>query len=133
MACCYKIDKDLRLVITTAWDVVTFEEARDSRDGIRDDAGFDPAYDELIDARAVVDVAFTFDQARSVARRQFFSPDSRHALVADKASIFGMLRFMGTHHELETGLDRTNVFRDMESALKWLGRERLSVPKGAGR
>ena len=132
MPCTYVIDDAERLVRTTASGVVTYEEAKSHQDALINDPRFNPTYDQLIDALGVTSIGFSLAQAQALARQLIFSRSSRRAAVAKGPSVFAMLRFMETHHELASGVDQTNVFRDMESALLWLGKDLFSNGTAAG-
>jgi hypothetical protein len=94
------------------------------------DPNFDSTFDQLIDATAVTTMDASMDQAKITAQRQFFSPTSRRAFVATDPSIFGMGRFMEAYHDMGQQRERASVFRDRESALKWLN---LKDDSAAGR
>ena len=132
MPCIYVIDDERRLVLTTAWGVLTYEEAKTHQDALFNDPDFDRSYDQIIDAQGVTSIAFSLDEAKALARRPMFSHSSRRAVVAQAPSVFATFRFMETHHELASGVDQTNVFRDSESALIWLGKDPFSISKSAG-
>ncbi len=121
MPCSYVIESTNRLVRTSAFGVVTYEQAEAHDRALQSDPLFDPSFDQLIDAASVTSVLFSLTQARLLARNPVFSTTSRRAAVATVPSVFAMLRFMEVHYELAFGVNRTGVFRDLDSALLWLG------------
>ena len=66
MPCRYIIDQEKRLVISTAWDRLTFAEAKAHQDQLAIDPGFNPAFNQLIDATAVSTLEMTNDEAKSL-------------------------------------------------------------------
>ena len=123
MPCRYIIDQENRLVISTAWDRLTFAEAKAHQDQLAIDPGFNPAFNQLIDATAVSTLEMTNDEAKSLVRRVIFSQESRRAFVAITPTIFGVGRLMGAHDEIARAPDRANVFSTRDAALEWLGAE----------
>lgn len=65
------------------------------------------------------------DQARMLARRQIFSPESRRAFVATNPGIFGVGRMWEIYTEFAENGSQIRVFSDLASALKWVGLQSL--------
>jgi len=125
------INSSERLVLTRSWDVVTFEEVVAHQNGLLANQEFNPDYDQLgvhLDAESL---AGTAQQWASIARLKVFSATSFRAHVASKDVIFGLLRLMATHHELEHQDENVVTFRDEESARKWLSQMRAKRDTGA--
>ncbi len=125
MPCSYVIDRDRRLVVTTAWDRVTFAEAHEHQDQLLSDPSFDPEFNQLIDAAGVTSFDISGDEAARLATRAVFSAKSRRAFLATNPATFGMGRLMETYHSIAQLPEQVSVFRDRESALQWLGIEAL--------
>jgi hypothetical protein len=123
--CRYVIDKERRLIVSTGWDRLTFAEAKAHDDQLFSDPDFNPEFNQLIDATAVTVMDMSIDEAKSLARRAIVSRTSRRAFVATNPAIFGMGRLVGTHDEIAREQEQAGVFRDLYSALKWLGLESL--------
>ncbi len=121
MPCSYVIYKELRLVITTAWGNVTIHEMRTHDDQLRNDPDFRPEFNQLVDGTPIVSVEATSDQIAMAVGRSAFAPSSRRAYVAHSPSVFGMQRMITTHIELSKTPSQLAVFKDIPSALKWLG------------
>jgi hypothetical protein len=117
----YAIDKQRRLILTTAEGRVTFDDVRDHQGRLLADPDFDASFDQLIDATAATKFEISADQARILAKRCIFSPKSRRAFVATEPHIFGLGRMMEIYRE---GLEYADVhvFYSMDEALKWLER-----------
>jgi hypothetical protein len=124
----YDIDKEHRVVVTTAWDRVTFAEAKAHQDQLRSDPDFRPEFNQLIDATAVTKADFSIEEIRILASGMgFFSAESRRVLVASRPSIFGVGRLLSSYGEIMAGQQSLNILYDLNSALEWLGLETLPV------
>jgi len=118
----HSIDKQRRLVLTTAEGCVTFDDVTEHQDRLLADPDFDLNFDQLIDMTNVTTLDVSADGARMIAHRRIFSPKSRRAIVATKPHIFGMGRMMEIYHE-DVVHTETEVFYSMDEALQWLRRE----------
>lgn len=128
MPCDYLIDRQRHLVISTATDRFTFDEAKAHQEKLIADPDFDPKFNQLIDMRAVTVFDLTVEEAKTIARRNPFSPQSRRALVASSPHVFGMLRLAMAHHEMTPGASETSAFYDLDAAMAWLG----AMPEACG-
>jgi hypothetical protein len=120
MPCDYVIDKERRLVLSSAWDVFTAAEAMDHQNRLRSDVNFDPDFFQLLDGTRVTKVEATPNDVRLLADRTIFSPSSRRALVTSHTATFGLLRMFQVYRELAGAAEQIQVFHDIDSALKWL-------------
>jgi hypothetical protein len=109
------------LILTAAQWRVTFDEIRDHQDRLLADPDFDASFDQLIDTTAATKFEISADEARTLAKRRIFSPDSRRAFVANDPHIFGLGRMMEIYRE---GLEYADVevFSSIDEAFKWLER-----------
>lgn len=123
MAWRYVIDKKQSLVISTAWDRITFPEVKAHQNQLLSDPDFSPEYNQLMDLRAVTKFDVSVEEAKQIARRTLFSTKSRRALVASDPAIFGMGRLMQAYNEMSAAASQVHIFHDLPSALKWLGVE----------
>jgi hypothetical protein len=121
MPCRYVIDQQRGLVISTAWDRVTFADVKAHQDQLSTDPAFNPEFNQLVDASAVTAVDATIDQIKTIAKRGIFSSASRRAFVATRPDVFGIGRVMGTYSEMGRVPQQVRVFYDLPSALEWLG------------
>ncbi len=121
MPCRYVIDKDRRLVVTTAWDCVTFADAKQHQEQLNADPTFNRNFNQLIDATAVTQVDASSEEIRILAARSIFSPTSRRAIVANQPAIFGIGRMLQAYFNMTVGGEQVNVFYGRDEALKWLG------------
>lgn len=123
----YVIDKERLLVITTAWDRVTFAEARAHQQRLNDDPDFQPEFNQFLDATAVTALDISSEEAKTLARNSpHFSASSRRAWVAPNPFLFGIGRMIGIYREMAGGTEQFRVFNDREQALRWLGLDALT-------
>lgn len=121
----YVVYKDLRLVVSTGVDRVSWTEIKARQDQTKTDPNFNPEFDQVVDLRATTSFDMTGEQARVLARRMIFSFSSKRAFVATRPAVFGMGRMWETFTELSDNPSQIQVFYDLRLALKWLGREAL--------
>lgn len=129
MPCSYVIDKEKRLVISSAWGRVTLAEVMNHQDQLRSDSAFDPNYNQLVDAIAVTGVDASVEEVKKAASRRIFSSTARRAFVASNPEVFGVGRLLGAHLGMGRPPQQVGVFYDMPSALEWLGLDEDPRPK----
>ena len=118
----YVIDKERRLVITTASGRVTFAEARAHQERLRNDPDFRPEFNQFLDATAVTALDISSEEAKTIGRNSpHFASASRRAWVAASPFLFGIGRMIAVYREMAGGTEQFRVFNDREQALKWLG------------
>lgn len=117
----YVIDKERRLVISTGWDRITFDEVRAHQDRLLKDPDFTPEFNQLLDGIEVTNYALSVNEIRMIVQRKLFSPTSRRALVVNSTYLYGMARMLQTFYELSKMASPMSIFHDRDSALKWLG------------
>jgi hypothetical protein len=118
----YSIDKQRRLIVTTAEWSVMFDDIRGHQDRLLADPDFDASFDQLIDTTPATKFDISADEVRILAQRRIVSPESRRAFVATVLDIYGLGRMMEVYHEDLEYAD-VHVFYSMDEALKWLGRD----------
>ena len=59
MPCRYVIDKERRVVLSTAWDLVTFAELKTHQNQLKNDPDFSPEFNQLLDMRDVATLGWT--------------------------------------------------------------------------
>jgi hypothetical protein len=122
----YSIDKQRRLILTTAEGNVLFDDIKGHQDRLLADPDFDVSFDQLIDTTAAAKIGISAAEARVLAERRIVSPESRRAIVATEPHIFGLGRMMEIYHE---PLGYVQVFYSMDKAVKWIEREEDKIPK----
>ncbi len=118
----YRIDKQRRLVLTTATGVLTDEELPDHKRALIVDPEFEPGMRELSDTRTIERLSVTPAGVRKmVALDQDHADrlgDYRLAIVALADASFGTARMY--QMLTEANVQNIGVFRQMEEAEKWL-------------
>ncbi|MGA2856327.1 MAG: hypothetical protein ABSE40_05630 [Candidatus Sulfotelmatobacter sp.] len=125
MPCHYVIDTEHGLVISTAWDRVTFDEVDAHQNRLAKDPDFDPQFKQLVDATKVTDLEVSIEEAKKIFGRKTFSSASRCAFLGKGLTILGMGRLIEAQAALFEGRESVRVFSDRQKALKWLGMENL--------
>ena len=115
----YVIDKERKLVITTAWGDCNADDVLEFRKQVLKDRDFDPSFSQLADFTGVTKVDVSPDEVRMLATKSPFSTQSRRALVADNQVIFGLSKMFGILRNLR-GEKLIRVFRTRSEALDWL-------------
>jgi hypothetical protein len=96
----YVVHKDLRLVVSTGSDCVSWGEIKTCQDQTRTGPEFNSEFDQIVDLRSVTDFAMTTGHTRTLARRKIFSFTSKRALVAPCPAVFGVGRMWEAFAEL---------------------------------
>jgi hypothetical protein len=121
----YVVHKNLHLVISTGRDCVSWDEIRACQDQTHVDPDFDAEFDQIVDLRFVTRFIMTPEQASVLARRRIFSPTSKRAFIAPNSAVFGVGQMWHAFTELSDCPSQLGIFRDLPSALKWLGLKTL--------
>ena len=122
----YTIDKERRLILTTAEGTVTFDDIKDHQDRLLVDPDFDESLDQLIDTTAATKIDLSVRDVRVLAERRIVSPESRRAFVAIEPHIFGLGRLMEAYHE---PFGDAQVFHSKDEALEWIGIEEAKTSR----
>ena len=125
MPCRYVIDAEHGLVISTAWDRVTFAEVDAHQDRLVSDPSFNPDFKQLVDATQVTNLDISIDEAKAIFSRKTFSTASRCAFLGRGLIILGMGRLIEAQAALAKGRETVRVFSNRQKALKWLGMENV--------
>ena len=116
----FAIDKQRRLVISTASGTVTYSEIAAHQVGLKNHPDFDPSFDQLIDGTGVTKVAVTVEEIRTVARQRIFGPESRQAIATSSDFAYGMARMFELYREASGSGRPMRVFNRLEAAQEWL-------------
>ena len=126
MPCRYVIDKEHRLVISTAWDRLTYAEIDALYQRLLSDPDFDPEFDHLSDARSVTTVDVSVAEVKRIASQRVFSSSSRRAWIAKEPQAFGMFRMAAAYKQLSDARStQLCAFYSLPAALEWLGLKSL--------
>jgi hypothetical protein len=115
----YKIDKERKLVLSTASGALTKEDILGHQERLVKDPDFDPHFSQLADFTHITQVGITPEDVLLFARRNIFSSDSRRAMVVKDDATFGLAKMFEMHREL-AGEIRIRVSRNIDEALDWI-------------
>ncbi|HKF03754.1 MAG TPA: hypothetical protein VKB49_15650 [Candidatus Sulfotelmatobacter sp.] len=113
----YVVYKDLRLVVSTGLNRVSWTEIKACQDQTKTDPNFNSEFDQIVDLRATTSFEMTSEQARVLARRMIFSFSSKRAFVSSHPTIFGIGRMCVAYTELSDNPSQIQVFYDLSLAL----------------
>ena len=115
----YKIDKERRLVLSTASGVFSRTDAQGHMERLVKDPDFDPSFSQISDFTQVTEFSISVEEIQELARRSVFSPQSRRAFIAPTDLAYGLGRMyeMLRENEGEMGI---RIFRTLEDALDWV-------------
>ena len=119
MANYYEIDKERRLITSTASGVITLPEIWAHQEKLDKDPDFDPSFAQLLDVTQVTKLKLSSEDVRRVAESNSLSTNPRLAIVATSSLVYGMARMFQIFREMK-GEEKTRVFRDRDEALAWV-------------
>jgi hypothetical protein len=119
MPATYEIDKERRLVITTALDRLTLADALAHQENLLKDPAFDPSFSQIIDLTRITEFALEASDIRTAAERNVFSRESRRAIVVSTNLVYGFGRMFEILREI-AGENGIRVFRDLDEAVDWI-------------
>jgi hypothetical protein len=114
----YLIDARRRLVFSQGWGVLTDDEIVAHVRALREDARFQPAFQQVIDFRRLSEIKLSTTGIRAVAQRNPFSVDARRALVVASDEAFGLARMYAAFTDTP---DPIRIYRALGPALEWVG------------
>lgn len=115
----YKIDKERRLVMTTASGVFTREDVLDCQRKLAKDPDFDPTFSQLLDTTHVSKSDVGADDIQKFAETDLFAPHARRAIIVKHDVCYGFARMFELLREGK-GEHGISVFRDLEEGLNWV-------------
>jgi hypothetical protein len=116
----YRIDKERRLVNTTAWDVLTSPEVLEHMRQLSSDPDFDRDFFQLLDLTRVTEVREENIFLLELCTPHIFSRRSRRAVIAASPLTFGLSRRFIAMREAMGGAEQMRVFKSRDAALQWL-------------
>jgi ATP phosphoribosyltransferase regulatory subunit HisZ len=115
----YKIDKQRRLVMSTAAGVLSKADVLWHQDQLLKDPDFDPSFSQLSDLTHVTRFDVTAAGMREMTARTIFSSESRRAVIVKNELGYGLSRMFEILRESK-GERGIRVFRNLEEALDWI-------------
>ena len=123
----YRILPEHKLVVLCVWGATSANEILDLSQALRQDPLFSESYDTLVD-NSRLEEPMSGEEMRGLARPQVHYMDSptRVAIVAPANATYGTSRM---HQQLTefNSPSQEGVFRDLGSAVEWLGRGHLDL------
>src|SRR6266852_2822564 len=113
----YEIDKDRRLVITTASGGLPLAEDLSHQEKLLGDKDFDPEFSQLVDLTGITELSIDAAGIRALAIRKVFSLRSRRAVLVNSELALAFARMFSTFREI-SGEHLMEVFRNRKEALK---------------
>jgi hypothetical protein len=126
MPATYEIDKERRLVVSTATGPFAMADGLAHQERLRKDPDFDPGFSQLMDLTAVTEYEIGVAEIQVLAQRGLFSSVSRRAIVVQSDLGYGLARMFEMFRE-NAGELGIRVFRDREEALDWVAPRNLSA------
>ena len=119
MPASYEIDRERRLVISTATGPFLMADGLAHQERLRIDPDFDPGFSQLMDLTAVTEYEIGVAEIQVLAQRGLFSSVSRRAIVVQNDLGYGLARMFEMFRE-NAGELGIRVFRDRQKALEWV-------------
>src|SRR5437879_447998 len=117
MALDYVIDREKKLVISTATGVFTATDAFTHQNKLRSDPNFSGDFSQLLDFSAVTSVQIDSGSIALLAHATIYSEKSRRAFVVHGALTFGLARMFGTYRDIAKGKEQIRVFENRSGAM----------------
>ena len=120
MAWDYTIDREKKLVISTATGAFTAPDAFAHQNKLRSDPNFNQDFSQLLDFSAVTSVQIYSESIVQLAHATIYSEKSRRAFVVRDALTFGLARMFGTYRDIAKGKEKIRIFEGPNEAVQWL-------------
>jgi len=114
----YTIDKDRRLVMSTAKGAFTMADALTHGKALLQDPDFDPSFSQLFDLTQITEWKVEPDEVRRFAQYTVFSAHSRRAFLVASDLVFGYMRMFEMLRD-SRGEEGIRVFRNRDEAMAW--------------
>jgi hypothetical protein len=115
----YKIDKEHKLVMSTAYGVVTREDILFHQQRLLADADFSRNFSQLADFTRMAKLEVNATDIASFAAKTVFAPESRRAIIVPDDEAFGLARMFEILRDAK-GDDGIRVFRSVEEGFDWI-------------
>jgi hypothetical protein len=119
----FKIDKERKLVMSTAAGVLTLSDGLAHQEKLLKDPDFSPNFSQLLDFTHATKIDLTAEDVRRLAQRTIFSPDSRRSILVRSELGFGLARMFLIFREIQ-GEKGVRIFHDLDEALLWVFAEK---------
>jgi hypothetical protein len=123
----YRILPEHELNVLCLWDATSAHEILGMSESLRTDPAFSESYDTLVD-NSRLESPLSGQEMRELAtpRVHYMDSPTKVAIVAPGSATYGTSRM---HQQLTqfNSPSEVGVFRDLPSALEWLGRDRVDL------
>jgi hypothetical protein len=126
MPACYKIDKERRLVMSTAFGVVTRQDLQNHQETLLADPEFGNAFSQLADFTRMTRLEVSAADVRALAAKDVFGPEARRAFIVSDDAAFGLSRMFEILRAAK-GEEGIRVFRTVEEGFGWIFATRPSA------
>jgi hypothetical protein len=116
----FVIDKQRRLVTSTASGTLSYSDIATHQNRLKNDPDFDPTFDQLFDGTAVTNIALSVEEIQTVARQRIFAAGSRQAFATSSDFAYGMARMFEIYRETSGTGRLVQVFNTLDAAQEWL-------------
>ena len=115
----YKIDKERKLVMSTAYGAVTREDMLFHQQRLLADPDFDRTYSQLADFTSMGELKFGAKDVELFAANDVFAPQARRAIVVADDASFRIARMFEVLRSSK-GENGIRVFRTIEEGIDWV-------------
>jgi hypothetical protein len=115
----FEINPALRLIESQTNGALTEADLTEHAQALKADPRFQPDFRQVWDMRLVTRFDVSREFVQLAASRSIFAPHARRAFITPSDEGFGLLRMFEAISEY-FGRDQVEIFRDRESALRWL-------------
>jgi hypothetical protein len=115
----YKIDKEHKVILSTASGVFDLAAALEYQDQLLADPEFNPSYSQLLDFSHVTEVKLSSEDVRRLAERRVFWPCSRRAILVRGDLEYGFVQMFEMLRK-NAGDKGIRAFRNLDEALTWI-------------
>jgi hypothetical protein len=126
MPACYKIDKERRLVMSTAFGVVTRNDLLDHQQSLLTDPDFGNTFSQLADLTRIARLEVNAADVRAAAAKDVFASETRRAIIVSDDEAFGLSRMFEILRAAR-GEEGIRVFRTVEEGFGWIFATRPSL------
>jgi hypothetical protein len=115
----YKIDRQRKLVMSTASGVLTTDDLTKHMQRLSQDPEFDPGFSQLADFTHVTQLEVSEADVRRFAQQNIFAQDARRAFIVRDDATFELAKMFALLREV-AGERGVRVFRSLDEGLDWI-------------
>lgn len=128
----YKIFPQHGLILICDWGETSYENTLEFRQKLPKDPEYSQEYDAIYYVMGNLEIHYSCEEVRTLSSLQYQNedaegPSGKIALVALEDLSFGLGRMYEIISEGANPHRDVNVFRDVDSALAWLGKQTIDI------